>query len=318
MRAKVRVAEKETGGLMRIWTVGAMALMLAVALLLASCGEEEGAAEEPAAEEQAAATSGAEAESEGPAAGVVISDITDNPQEYFGTTATVSGEVNDVLTPNAFTIGGEDFLGTDELLIVGVQQLPNIVEGVEGEVEVGQDDIVQVTGTVREFNVTEIEDEVGYALDDGVFGEFEGEPVVVAKKIFLTPRAERAGEQGVGADISDITDNPEEFFGQTLTVEGIVGETIEANAFLLLDQETAGEGNAAEEDALAADRAILVVNSDSFDPKLSEGQSVRVKGTLQEFDVAAFEEELGIELENDTFADFAGRPAMLAQQIKSQ
>ena len=295
-----------------------MALMLAVALLLASCGEqEEGAAEEPAAQEEAAAATGGEAESAGPAAGVVISDVTDNAQEYFGTTVTVSGEVNDLLTPNAFTIGGEDFLGTDELLIVGAQQLPNIVEGVEGEVEVGQDDIVQVTGEVHEFNVTEIEDEVGYALDDGVFGEFEGEPVVVAKEVFLTPRVERAGEQGVGADISDITDNPEEFFGQSLTVEGIVGETIEANAFVLLDQETAGEGNVAE-DVPVADRAILVVNSDGFDPNLREGQRVRVKGTFQEFDVAAFEEELGIKLENDTFADFAGRPAMLAQQIKTQ
>jgi hypothetical protein len=214
MRAKVRVAEKEAGGLSRMWTALAMALMLAVALLLASCGEEETATEEPAADEAAAAET--EAESEGPAAGVVVSDITDNPQEYVGTTATVSGEVNDLVAPNAFTIGGEDFLGTDELLIVGAKQLPNIVEGVEGEVEVGEDDIVQVTGTIREFNVADIEDELGYGLDDAVFEEFAGEPVVVAKNVFLTPRAERAGEQNVQATLSDITDEPEEYYGQTL------------------------------------------------------------------------------------------------------
>lgn len=102
---KVKTIE-ERGNRFSLRMVGAMALMLALAIFLASCAEEE---QGGASTTGASTTPEEEPESEGPASGVVVSDITDNPSEYFGSTVTISGEVNDLAGPQAFTIGGEDF-----------------------------------------------------------------------------------------------------------------------------------------------------------------------------------------------------------------
>jgi hypothetical protein len=119
----------------------------------------------------------------GPEEGVGISDITENPQEYYGQDVNVSGEVGELIGPNAFTIGTQDAAAGGTLLVVGAKQLPNVIEGGE---ELASDDVVQARGTVREFNVTEIEDEIGYGLDDGLFEEFEGEPAIVANAVDMT------------------------------------------------------------------------------------------------------------------------------------
>ncbi len=258
----------------------------------------------------------AEEQSAGPEAKATVSNITDNPQEYYDSTVTVSGEVGELLGPRAFTIGTEDDVGGGTLLVIGAKQLPQIIEG-EAE-EIAADDVVQVSGPVQEFNIAEIEDEIGFDLEDGLFSEYEGKPVVVANTVDLTAEAADAGAQNVQASLSDITDEPEEYYGQTVEVKGIVDETIEANAFVLIDPAPAGEGNASEENDVAAGEGVLVVNGDGFAPNLGEGQRVQVKGKFQEFDLEAFEEELGVDLENDAFANFAGRPAIQAQQIQQK
>jgi hypothetical protein len=288
--------QKGGGGLNWLWWIaGAIALVILAVILWQLFAEEQSA---------------------GPEAAVTVSNITDNPQEYYGSTVTVSGQIGELIGPRAFTIGTEDDVGGGTLLVVGAKQLPEIIEGEAEEVATG--DVVQVSGPVQEFNIAEIEDEFGFDLEDGLFSEYEGDPVVVANTVDLTAEAADAGAQNVQATMSDITDEPEEYYGQTLTVAGIVDETIEANAFVLIDQQAAGEADAQEEDDLAADEGVLVVNSEGFTPNVSEGQRVQVKGAFQEFDLAAFEEELGVDLENDAFANFAGRPAIQAQQIQKK
>ena len=60
-------------------------------------------------------------DSAGPEAGITIGDITDNPNAFIGQTVTVSGEVEDIVGPRAFTMGDEGFLFGEELLVVGAQ-----------------------------------------------------------------------------------------------------------------------------------------------------------------------------------------------------
>lgn len=299
MRTRVKVAEangtdRRFGG----WILR-LAMLAVVAVVLASCGEEQGTSNTPEGE----------SESEGPARGVVVSDITDGPREYTGATVTVSGEVNDIAAPNAFTIGGEDFLGTEELLIVGARQLPNITEGARGGAEVQENDIVQVKGTVRSFDsATALEDEVDYSIDDRLFESYEGEPVVVAEKIWLTPRADRAGEQQVPATLADVTDDPEEYYGQNITVKGVVAETIEPSAFVLAPKGTDPEDFVAD--------GVLVVGGSGAAPDVTEGRTVKVSGTFKEFDLAAFETDLGTDLDDGLYSDWAGESAIAAQQIQ--
>lgn len=47
----------------------------------------------------------------------------------------------------------------------------------------GEGDPVQVTGTVRRFELLTIEEELGTDLDDGLYTDFEGRLVLVADSI---------------------------------------------------------------------------------------------------------------------------------------
>lgn len=100
-----------------------------------------------------------EAEEAGPTAEAAI----------LGETVTLQTEVQEVVGPNVFSVG------EDETLIVGT--------GLGEEVEEG--DNVQVTGTVRNFILTDLEEE-GFTFDDDestYVVEYEQELVVVADDV---------------------------------------------------------------------------------------------------------------------------------------
>ena len=45
------------------------------------------------------------------------------------------------------------------------------------------DTVVRVSGTVREFNRTEVEAELSYSLNDPIFDDWVGQPVLIADSI---------------------------------------------------------------------------------------------------------------------------------------
>ncbi len=161
-------APKSSDRLLRSWSGGVMAMIVTAALLLASCGSEGG---------QQGGEAGEEAGQTRPAGRVTVEELTNNPSEFYGESVTVSGEVMEAVEPGAFRIEGDD----EELLVAGVQQLPKIVEGEVKEVNEG--DRVRVTGEVRPFKIEEIQQEVDYGIDNEYFGDFEGDPAVLARSV---------------------------------------------------------------------------------------------------------------------------------------
>lgn len=297
------------GSWLRSWSgIGALFLMFSAAVLLASCGEEQSAEENPA---ETAPAANEDPESAGQAIGVSVADIVDNPSEFYGKTLTVSGLVSEVVAPNAVTIGGSGAF-EEELLIVSAQPLPQLAEG--EEVEIVADDLIQATGTLQEFQISEFEEGLDTQFDDQLFATYEGEPALQASSVALTPQQGGGStvQQGIQASIPTIVDDPTEFYGSTTTVTGVVAQTIEPNAFVITDQETASE--AAPED-LAAE-GLLVVSGDNAAPNLTESQTVQVSGTVQEFDLATFEQELGADLNDELYTAWDGRPAILANSIQ--
>ena len=248
-------------------------------------------------------------------------DVTDNPGEFYGAQVTLSGLVTEVVGPNAVAIGGDEFVGGDRVLVVGARKLDQIAEGVPEDepFEVQRQDLVQASGTLREFNLEEVESEIGYDLDDNLFGDREGEPVLVADSFVLTPQ--QGGEttqsqQGVDATLARIVDQPAEFYDQTVTVSGSVARVIGPDAFVLVQPNTQGEGFYDVDAITLADRGVLVATSDR--PNLSERQSVRVTGELRPFDPSEFERSAGIQLdENDEYLTaFSEGPAVEANQVR--
>jgi hypothetical protein len=122
-----------------------------------------------------------------PDVGVTVSEVAENPLRYAGQVITVSGEVDRIFNPRAFTIGGPDFIGEDELLVVGPSTVPAILNNLADSLAT-MNDVVQVTGLVRVFHEDSIEQAIGADLDDDLFDVYDGKPVLVMRDLDITPR----------------------------------------------------------------------------------------------------------------------------------
>jgi len=156
----------------------AFVLAVAAALLLASCGVGEGQQDGGDAEGEAkAGEQGPEAGRTRPAERVTVQELADNPSEFYGATVTVSGKVIEAVDPGAVRIERD---GT-RLLVMGVEQIPQIVAGDTKAVDEG--DLIKATGKVRQFEKEEIQKDVDYGIDDEYFGDYEGDPALLAYSV---------------------------------------------------------------------------------------------------------------------------------------
>ncbi len=169
---KPKVTAKGDRNLFRAWSGTATALMVATALLLSSCGSQGGqqGSGEGGAEEKAKA--GQEAGQTRPAERVTVEELTNNPGEYYGQRVTVSGQVVEAVEPGAFRIDSEG----DQLLVVALKQVPNVNEG----------DRVRATGEVRQFKIEEVRQKADRGIDDEYFGDYKGDPAVLAYSAEVT------------------------------------------------------------------------------------------------------------------------------------
>jgi hypothetical protein len=108
-----------------------------------------------------------------------VSNINEQPESYYGQEVTVTGDVVELESTYAFELDDPALLGGDTLLVVGGEDM-TVTEG----------ETVQVTGTVRQFNLTEVESETGFDLEDELFTDFGDRPVIVASSVSLAPDAE--------------------------------------------------------------------------------------------------------------------------------
>ena len=118
---------------------------------------------------------------DGPYDGVYDSAFSDEVDGYAGEEVTLSADVNEVITPEAFTIAGTDDTSVEALLVVGAT----------GDTELVPETTVGVTGTVMEsFVLTDVEADLGVDLDDALFAEWEQEPYVMAESVDVLENAE--------------------------------------------------------------------------------------------------------------------------------
>ena len=88
--------------------------------------------------------------------------------------------------------------------------------------------------------------------------------------------------------------------GETVTVNGEVSEVIGPIAFTVGGEEI-------------GDNPILVFGAQV--PALEEGAEVQVAGTVVEFQVLGYEEDLDLDLVDNEFEDFDGDPAIQATSV---
>lgn len=172
-------------------TVAALAILPATLLGVSACASSEEDDLPVLVEESTEA--GAEAPEEGSGAvdsyedytGVYDREFFDDVEFYVGAEVTLAAIVDEVLSPNVFTIVSstnatnrpeQDVVDVDEviiepLLIVHQKELPGLTPGTP----------VGVTGIVHEeFYPATVEQELDLAMDAAVFGEWEEQAYVEA------------------------------------------------------------------------------------------------------------------------------------------
>lgn len=125
-------------------------------------------------------------------------------------------------------------------------------------------------------------------------------------------QAEDAGEPGStgsesGVGFAELTDNPDEFYGETVTVSATVARVIEEQAFSIVSDEPPGDEEPVE------DEAVLVVSERGAHERLYEEETVRVTGEVRRFDLAEIERELDVDLDDSLSVDYGERPVIIAQ-----
>lgn len=122
-----------------------------------------------------------------------LEDLIEDPEQSYGKRLQIAGEVDEVYGARAFALGGDDFFG-DEMLVVTKNPIAQARSRSAAE-PIAEDDIVQVSGTLRPMVITEVERELGWDMQPELEAEFTSKPVFVADRVIVSPRAD--GQPGM-------------------------------------------------------------------------------------------------------------------------
>jgi hypothetical protein len=117
----------------------------------------------------------------GPAVAAKLDTVLNHPDDYFGKTVTVEGEMHRTFSDQVFSIEDDDFLRDDDLLIITTSSKSEVVVPVKDSIEEGKD--VRVTGVIQPFNRTEMECKYGPLQIESRASHYkEGSPVMIIER----------------------------------------------------------------------------------------------------------------------------------------
>lgn len=247
-----------------------------------------------------------------------------------GLEVSAAGNVTEVLAPIAFRIdkdgidanavepdfGDDDFgdldLVEEDVLVLDVE---------ETDVDVGTG--VEVSGTIREFDLPAAEQVFDIELDDQIYGPFRDVLVIVADRVATvdgttttTTTAPAPGD----IDVQDEAIDPAaSIVGLEVTATGNVTRPVSELAFEL-DKDGLGDepqvvfDDEAFDEVELADVPVLVINA-AKTAGLEAGGPVRVHGTIREFDVDDAERLFGVDLDDRVYDPFDERLVIVADQV---
>ncbi len=228
------------------------------------------------------ATFADEGGSAGPDVGVTLTEVVKDPSEFYGDRVVVSGQIervhaeDDVITRSNTAAGFR--LGTDATItVVGA----NIAElaAIAANEELAEGDVVQVSGTVREFDLPAIEEDLGVDFDDDLFGRERA--VIVADAVNLVPVVPSQGEQ-LAISVEQLEDDPTRYLGRQVTVTGAsVTDVLSPRVFAISDE-------------------VLVVSPTAL-TGLRAGEETRLRGTAIEVSTAKLLTEFDLRSDRAVF-----------------
>lgn len=120
-----------------------------------------------------------------------------------------------------------------------------------------------------------------------------------------TATGDTMGDNIIGLD--EIEDNPDQYIGQTVTVNGEVTENLGGNAFSI------DQGNILN---LGEDMLMVLGPGAEAPTTLEDDTQIQVTGEVQYFSAPTFEQDYGIVFDDPTlFSPYENQPAIVASQI---
>lgn len=115
-----------------------------------------------------------------------IQELVINRQNYKGRNITVAGPVTTVINPGAFVIGGPEY-GQGETIVVILENpaTANLKPG----------DLVLIRGKFQDFDRPALSNELSRDLSEAEFATYQGQPVVVARSLSVTPKIAMTPEE---------------------------------------------------------------------------------------------------------------------------
>jgi hypothetical protein len=269
---------------------GAIALLLSSPAVLSACGYSEPAVEEPVTEPDVAVEEPAEEPVEvAEEYNVTVGELTGNVEDYLGQNVSVRGEAEAAVGETAFLLQDDQLFGGQEVIVINATGTPFLLPTADEPTE-----DVQVTGEVRQLVIADLEQEYGLDLDPELYADYEDRPAIVAESIAFSP------------DPEEISEDPEQYYGQTIAVSGEVGELLSPNTFQL------------EEEGWFEGDEVLVIGASTV-PTLDAAEEVVVTGTLRPFVAAEFEEEYDLtwdlDLQEQLEAEYTEQPVLVAEEV---
>jgi hypothetical protein len=186
---------------------------------------------------------------------------------------------------------------------------------------------VDITGGAGQINLQVVQEEDGEqtTAQQGAAQEQGGTTMMQGGTTMMRENTAQGGgttvmhggttdQEDAAVELAAIIEDPQRYYGQTTTISGAVGQVIEPRAFVMVDEQTlqGGPPSAAE----LADGGLLVVRTGGPAPDVVEPQEVRVTGTPQQFDLTAFEEQQGVDLDDALYAEYQDRSVLVAAEVQ--
>jgi hypothetical protein len=110
-----------------------------------------------------------------------LDTVLDHPNDYFGKTVTVEGEMHRTFSDKVFSIEDDDFFRDDDLLIITNASKSDVVSPVKDSIAAGKD--VCVTGVIQPFHRSEMESKFGPLNIESRASHYkEGSPVMIIER----------------------------------------------------------------------------------------------------------------------------------------
>ena len=216
---------------------------------------------------------------------VTIEDIAEE-EVPLGEEVTVRGEIESVESGISFILEEDDLFEEDEVLVINTSQqvLP----------EDAEDFRLQVTGELGTLVLADVERDYGLDLDPELYVEYETKPVIFANYMVAAP------------ELDEVSENPENYYGREIALEGEVDEIRNDYAFTL------------KEEQLIGGEELLIINA-TGEPIPQDDESIVVTGIVRPFIKAEFERDYDLtwdlDVETEIEAEYTEKPVMVVDSI---